>query len=98
MPIVNVAVGQRTIDQLCSNCGVTNLAVPFASLTLINPGAGPGQSGISVTCLNCGAVECFNTNLGPEDESTEWRGTQARRIRALMVLVGLSRRNSAPKG
>lgn len=93
--ILNVAVGQRTIDQQCANCGQQNLSVPFGSLTLTNAGAGPGASAITYSCPNCGAVECFNTNLGPEDEGNEVRGQQARRIRALQVLLGLSRRNQA---
>lgn len=98
MPILNVAVGPRTIDQSCVNCGQQNLAIPFATLALFNASAVPGSSAISITCPNCGAVECLNTNLGPEDEGVEVRGQQAKRIRALQVLLGLSRRNTQARG
>ena len=98
MPIIGLAPVARTFDQQCSNCGQVNSAVPFANLVIANPGAGPGNSSIGFTCPNCGALEFWNTNLGPEDESNEWRGLQARRIRALMLLLALARRNVAVRG
>lgn len=98
MPIVNVAAIARTLDLSCAACATETDAVPLATLALINPGGLPGQSGVAFTCPACGAVECFNTNLGPEDEGAEWRGTQARRIRALMLLLALQRRNVQIRG
>lgn len=98
MPILAVATVARTIDFICAACATEADAVPFANVTITNPGSGPGQSCVAFTCPQCGAVECFNTNLGPEDESNEWRGMQARRIRALMLLLALARRNVAVRG
>lgn len=96
MPIlgVNAAAITKTFDQVCANCGQTHLTQPLASLVTVNPLAVPGLSGLSFTCPNCGAIECFNTNLAAADEGPEYRGQQAQRIRALMLLLALPRNNS----
>jgi hypothetical protein len=90
-----VDLANRTFDHHCDNCLNRNLAQPFSDIVVTNGGGVPGQSSMAFICPQCGAMEFWNTNLGPEDEDGEWRGTQAKRIRAIMLLLAVQRRNVA---
>jgi len=100
MPILGVSAAAitRTFDHLCSNCGQTHLAQPVTGMAVSLASAVPGQSSLCFTCPNCGAIEGFNTALAAADEGTEWRGQQAQRIRAIMLLLAIPRNNSVRGG
>lgn len=101
MPLlgVNAAAVIKTFDHACANCGQTHLTQPLASLAVVNVSVNvlAAFNSMSFACPACGAVECFNTALSAADEGTDYRGQQAQRIRALLLLVGLPRSNSSAR-
>ncbi len=100
MPLREVSVARNEVEHICATCERIERGVPITRcvVTPAQVGAGPGLGvqALSLACVSCGAVECFNTELTPADEDAAAPGNhaaraeQARMVRALCRLAGLT--------
>ncbi len=104
MPLRDVSVARGEVEHVCATCERIAGGVPIARCVVVpvlagsgtGTGTGLGLQALSLVCEQCGAVECFNTELTPADEDAASAGNhaaraeQARLVRALCRLAGLT--------
>ncbi len=104
MPLRDVSVARGEVEHICATCERIERGVPITRCVVTpalvgagaGAGAGLGYQALSLACASCGAVECFNTELSAADEDAASAGNhaaraeQARMVRALCRLAGLS--------
>ncbi len=89
-----IHVNKTTLHHACQMCGYLRLDVSHAEVEYI-PDEGNERGGYSLVleCLSCGARECLNTELYPQEEQCGHLGhqQQAAHIRQLQQHLGLPR-------